>query len=397
MSKRHFPSNESMTSLAFRLNMMDPIILEVSISSLAEWSLRRQYSPALEETRCKSAMRLIRLVRDGLEQPGPVSDATLIGMMALSWRPANCCPHVGPMRGLFRDIGIDHLGGHENLAHYEFAEESWAAFLYFLNMRGGIETVDLGGGSESFTLADNMNAAVTGKAPTIDLCKPFQHVFKTWLPQMRPPLTEAATFPVDDDFKELLLDLRICCQEIEEYTIRVKKLGSTGSTSMVVPYQNIVQHRLMSLRQKDNGIGSDTAGSAEGICRAATLVFTLGVTFPLPRAEPLANAAAGLGQAMRNSSSIPNRRFLFWAAMLGAIATGAAEVSAASEGNESAKHSYLFFLDQTRRLRGELGLTTWDAAKALLESFVWLDAACDEGAWKVWTQSLRPSQAAAGK
>ena len=150
-----------------RLNMMEPIVLEVTISSLAEWSLRRQYSPALEETKCKSAMRLIRLVRDRLQQPGPVSDATLIGMMALSWRPANCCPHVGPLRGLFRDIGIDHMGVHENLAHYKFAEESWAAFLYCLNMRGGIETVDLHGGSESFTLADNMNAAVTGKAPTV--------------------------------------------------------------------------------------------------------------------------------------------------------------------------------------------------------------------------------------
>ena len=150
----------------------------------------------------------------------------------------------------------------------------------------------------------------------------------------------------------------------------------------------------MSLRQNGSGGG---AGGAEDICRAATLVFTLGVTFPLPRAEPLANAAAGLGHAMRNSNNIPNRRFLFWAAMLGAIATGAADTSSASEGNENAKQSYMFFLEQTRRLRGELGLTTWDAAKALLKTFVWLDGACDEGAWKVWTQSLRPSQAAAGK
>lgn len=231
----------------------------------------------------------------------------------------------------------------------------------------------------------------------IGLCKPFQHVLQTWLSQLRPPLTEVAAFPVDGDFKELLLDLRICCQEIEEYAIRVKKLGDAGSTGMVVPYQNIVQHRLMSLRREGSGSGSFSAGSAENICRAATLVFTLGVTFPLPRAEPLANAAADLGHAMRSSCNIPNRRFLFWAAMLGAIATGATEVSAASEGNEDVKQSYLFFLDQTRRLRGELGLTTWDAAKALLKSFVWLDEACDEGAWKVWTQSLRPSQAAAGK
>ncbi|KAK8028616.1 hypothetical protein PG991_005672 [Apiospora marii] len=399
MSEVFFTSSDMMTSLAFQLNMMEPIVLEVAISSLAEWSLRRQYSPALEETKCKSAVRLIRLVRDSLQQPGPVSDATLIGMMALSWRPADCCPHAGPLRGLFRDIGIDHLGAHENLAHYEFAEESWAAFLYCLNMRGGIETVDLHGASESFTLADNMNAAVTGKAPTVGLCKPFQHIVQTWLPQIRPPLAEVAAFPVDNDFKKLLLDLRICCQEIEEYTVRVKKLGDTGSTGMVVPYQNIVQHRLMSLPRddSDSDSGSGSRGSANDICQAAILVFTLGVTFPLPRAEPLANAAAGLGHAMRNSNNIPNRRFLFWAAMLGAIATGLAEASAASEGNENAKQSYMFFLDQTRRLRGELGLTTWDAAKALLKGFVWLDGACDEGAWKVWTQSLRPSQAAAGK
>jgi len=167
----------------------------------------------------------------------------------------------------------------------------------------------------------------------------------------------------------------------------------------VVPYQNIVQHRLMSRKRREyDGESSGSENSAEEICRAAALVFALGVTFPLPRADPLANAAADLGRAMRNgSSTIKNqtRPFLFWAAMLGAIATGEAPASA-GEGNEGAK-LYRFFLDQTRRLRSELGLTTWDAAKAMLKMFVWLDRACDEGAWKVWTQSLRPGQAAVGK
>lgn len=426
-----------MTNLTFRLNMTEPVVLELTIGGMAEWSLLRQYSPAIEEIRCKSAMRLIRLVRDGLHQQesaGVVSDATLIGMMGLCWRPANCCPHPpGPLRGLFRAVGIDHLGVHENLAHYEFAKEQWAAFLYCLNMRGGIENVDLQGGSESFTLADNVNAAVTGKAPTvctlaavilsplmycigsrdlgshvplnlqIGLCKPFRHVLQTWLPQVRSPLTEVAAFPVDDEFKELLLDLRLCCQEIDEYAIRVKKLGDTGSTGMVVPYQNIVQHRLMSRKQRNSGdsdSSNSSVSSAEDICRAAVLVFTLGVTFPLPRADPLAHAAADLGRAMRRSNSSSKnqtRPFLFWSAVLGAIATGAAEAGASpGVGNENAK-LYRFFLDQTRRLRGGLGLTTWDSAKAMLKTFVWLDKACDEGAWKVWTQSLRPSQNTAGK
>ncbi|KAK8011131.1 hypothetical protein PG990_010096 [Apiospora arundinis] len=378
LSERYFPSNEKMTNLTFRLNMTEPVVLELTIGGMAEWSLLRQYSPAIEEIRCKSAMRLIRLVRDGLHQQesaGVVSDATL----------------------------IDHLGVHENLAHYEFAKEQWAAFLYCLNMRGGIENVDLQGGSESFTLADNVNAAVTGKAPTIGLCKPFRHVLQTWLPQVRSPLTEVAAFPVDDEFKELLLDLRLCCQEIDEYAIRVKKLGDTGSTGMVVPYQNIVQHRLMSRKQRNSGdsdSSNSSVSSAEDICRAAVLVFTLGVTFPLPRADPLAHAAADLGRAMRRSNSSSKnhtRPFLFWSAVLGAIATGAAEAGASpGVGNENAK-LYRFFLDQTRRLRGELGLTTWDSAKAMLKTFVWLDKACDEGAWKVWTQSLRPSQNTAGK
>ncbi|KAK8090628.1 hypothetical protein PG994_000133 [Apiospora phragmitis] len=383
MSQRYFPTNDEMTSLMFRLNMLEPVALEVSISCLAEWSLLRQYSPALEETKCRSSMRLIRLVRDGLQRPGAVSDSTLVGMMALSWRPANCCPHAGPLRGLFRDVGIDRLGVHENLAHYELAEESWAAFLYCLNMRGGIENIDLHCGSESFTLADN-----------IGLCRAFQHVFQTWLPQVRPPLTEAAAFPVDDGLKELLLDIRVCCQEIEEYVIRAKNLGDPGLTGMVVPYQNIVQHRLMSLRREEG-----SGGSAEDICRAAALVFTLGVTFPLPRAEPLASAAADLARIMHSSSNtVQNRRFLFWTAMLGAIAAGATESPAAAtnEGNESAG-LYMFFLDHTRRFRAELGLTTWDAAKAMLKTFLWLDRACDEGAWKVWSQTLRPSQAAVSK
>ncbi|KAK8119129.1 uncharacterized protein PG998_003755 [Apiospora kogelbergensis] len=323
LSETYFPSREKMTNLTFRLNMLEPVVLEMSIGSVAEWSLLRQYSPAVEEIRCKSAMRLIRLVRNGLQHQqtaGAVSDATL----------------------------IDHLGVRENLAHYEFAEEHWAAFLYCLKMRGGIGNIDLHGGSESFTLADNVNAAVTGKAPTIGLCKPFQEILQMWLPQVRPHLTEVAAFPVDNDFKELLLDLRLCCQEIEEYAIRVKKLGDTNSTGMVVPYQNIVQHRLMSWRRRDNNGNSNSSSAdiVEEIWRAAILVFTLGVTFPLPRADPLANAAADLGRAMRSSSTVKDqsRPFLFWAAMLGAIATGAAGSSApAGEGTDSTK-LYRFFL-----------------------------------------------------
>ncbi|KAK7956661.1 uncharacterized protein PG986_005883 [Apiospora aurea] len=139
---------------------------------------------------------------------------------------------------------------------------------------------------------------------------------------------------------------------------------------MVVPYQNIVKHRLMSLRGEGGG-----EGSAEDICRGAVLICTLGLTFPLQRGEPLAKAAADLARIMSSSNMIQNSHFLFWAAMLGAVVIGAGEKATAAidEGTEGAE----------LRLRAERGLTTWDAAKATLKRFLWLDIACDEAAWKV--------------
>ncbi|KAK7956662.1 uncharacterized protein PG986_005884 [Apiospora aurea] len=125
MSQRYFSINEEITSLMFHLNMLEPVVLEVSISCPTGWSLFRQYSPALEETKCRLSVRLIRQVHDGLQRSaGVVSDSTLIGMMSLNWRPAHCCPHAGPLQGLFRDNGIDRLGVHESLDHCELAEGS---------------------------------------------------------------------------------------------------------------------------------------------------------------------------------------------------------------------------------------------------------------------------------
>ncbi|KAK8051523.1 hypothetical protein PG993_002908 [Apiospora rasikravindrae] len=294
-------------------------------------------------------------------------------------------PKEKPFRGFFRDIGIDRQGVHENLAHYEFAEESWAAFLYCLDMRGGIEKMDRHCGSESFTLADNVNAAVTGKPPTAyrSLQSIQARVPSLIVPFVRQSLTEAAAFPVDDSLEGLMLDIRVCYQEIEEYVIRVKKLGDT--------------HRLMSLR-RDGGSGD----SAEDVCQAVVLVFTLGVTFPLPRAEPLPNAATDLERIMSSSSSISNAIQntvsysgpQCWARSR--QGQGEAPAAAVDEGVEIAKRYRLFF-DKTRRRRAEPGLTIWHAAKAMLKTFFWLGSACDAGAWKVWTQSLQLTQAATSK
>jgi hypothetical protein len=184
-------------------------------------------------------------------------------------------------------------------------------------------------------------------------------------------LDTADVLNTDDDFKNIWLDLRVCCSLIED-SLEQRRSGLPLSLELLGHCRDIVQHRLLSLPDGRDDIE---------VVRLATLVFTYGVTYPLPRPEILHNICALLLEALHKPHCVAahSDELLFWAAMMGALGVG------------EAKDNGQDFIIYLRRVTTRLGLTRWEDAQPLLKKFVWLSAACDRGARLIWTDIFRSS------
>ncbi|KAH8901183.1 hypothetical protein GQ53DRAFT_800743 [Thozetella sp. PMI_491] len=235
-----------------------------------------------------------------------------------------------PQIGRFKSLGIEQLGG--------------------LDLEGQLET-------------DLIRASIKLGHPS-----PFRLVLED-LNARRRPLTSMLLFRVNKHFKEILLDLRLCCKLLDEMYDRISA-GCPRKDGMLAYYRDIVQYRLLSL----------PCGCTEmEIARLASLVFTYGVTHPMVRPEPLRKAVRLLSQSLRMQRYTygQSAEFLFWAAMVGALGTN-------PEAEEEALFQY--FVDEISASRKRLNLSTWQSAVAVLKGFIWLDRACNEGARIIWTK-----------
>jgi len=105
------------------------------------------------------------------------------------------------------------------------------------------------------------------------------------------------------------------------------------------------------------------------MCRIAAIIFSLGVTFPLPPENaPLSILAKLLWIELRRfdddmiwSCSVAIR-ILCWALTLGGVAT---------EGTRDRQ----WFVSKIKAISSRHALFTWDAVKCVLGSIVWLDCA----------------------
>jgi hypothetical protein len=204
------------------------------------------------------------------------------------------------------------------------------------------------------------------------MCRSFQDILRDEMVCDRPAEEEAQGFRVDEEFKTLLLDLRRLCRLLEAYCRATAAAavvnGKRPDPGDVVNRRDIIQHRVLALPRNDG---------AE-ICRLATLAFTLGVTYPLPRRRPLRLAATLLAQALQDPLQTKDQMpsLIFWAIMLGGLAAGSGDDTLA-----------IFYRCRLKEAIDELGLRTWPAAKLVLQRFIWLGRACDEGGHALWAKS----------
>lgn len=150
------------------------------------------------------------------------------------------------------------------------------------------------------------------------------------------------------------------------------------NNQMICDWRNLLQHRVLSLPARQDSILSSTKYEVIRIC---ILIYSIGVTFPLPGpAAPFMPLAKMLSSNLRNmnfefgSLVLPERQDLFlWVLTMGCIA-------AASSLERS------WFVERLYAHTCSLGIIQWSQYKTRLKKFLWLDLACDMAGRLLWNE-----------
>lgn len=363
------PDREPIERVLFRKTIENDLRLDATI--YAQWTVMFSQNTTEKRTPLLALNRVLKRVREAIAT-GTVTDTIMFCILVLSAKPLGPTLITDSGHGLFQPPApqagcIDHIGA------IECHGEHMAVLRRLVQERGGISNIKAPSLPEHLQYIDLLDSSQLVTTPAFELCFSYNHVLETDMTQCRFPLNHADSFPIDDNFKEIILDLRRCCQILDDTCIESQG-ADQGSLSyrMLPTYREIVHHRLLSLPRGY----PDTE-----ICRLATLIFSYGVTLPLPNPRPIRSLVQQLREALTTPLYAANQNdgLLFWATMLGAMA---------SFNDTTEDDLHIFFLVRLRILATELAVCSWEAARALLEKFVWLSRACDDGARYVWENLL---------
>jgi len=154
--------------------------------------------------------------------------------------------------------------------------------------------------------------------------------------------------------------------------------------------RNALQHRLLCLppgmelndslepNPSDDGNVSPCDLLAYEACRLTALIYSVMVTFPLPRSKYARDCGLTtleqVFSAVDPSSQGPDAaRLYFWCLIVAGIGAFDHEHRA-------------WFMAQTRKLAQELQVWSWEEAEAILITFAWLKCACSSAGRDFWDQ-----------
>jgi len=155
---------------------------------------------------------------------------------------------------------------------------------------------------------------------------------------------------------------------------------SVRDVSLLADQRNLTQHTILSLAPAADlhTFFSLTHAATYEACRLAALIFGVGVLFPIPAQNtPLNNIARLIQDVLHQPTSselwsAPSTRMpLIWILTLGGIAA-----------NDTPERAW--FVSALADIMAQTGLRTWPSLKAVLESMLWYDAACDLAAEALW-------------
>ncbi|EXJ61392.1 uncharacterized protein A1O5_11706 [Cladophialophora psammophila CBS 110553] len=398
-------TNESLTSAFFHLSMVDDLLLNSFV-----WTAALAMSMHLPHTAiandavmfaCQN--RAVQSIREHIDR-NQVSDSLIFAVLALTIRdtdPRMAVHKAGGGEHCFGgfDPPLRSLGWIQYFSHFRWTPSHMLAVKSLVAARGGLQHVSMPGVAEQIQSTDILRASLSLCRPNFTLCRLYQHVLENHVKMVRPPrerLDEAFPTIHDTDFKDLLLDMRMYCRELERIAAESGGAsegggggGGDGAADDLVAssgvawetnvYRNLIQHRLLRLPR----YGS----REEELCRLAAMIFSYGVIYPVARPRPLRVLAKQLRIEVEHHPSSPSiatcngpttagrgAAFLLWIAVLGALA------SKNSDDDEA------FFVDLVATCSARLEVVDFAHLRALVCRFLWLAGACDEGAYDVWAK-----------
>lgn len=389
----------------YQMVLSDSLLMNTQILRLATEQLRRAYDPGLWQLLLDLQADVFPRLRQALSTAtaaGGVSDGVIWAVHILSITKTPPSPREA--LGLF-DRPVASLGYTGAIGPYIFDPRHHSVFPFLLRQRGGLRAVRSPALAEVFQFVDVLSAAHDYGAPAFGFTDTSLLLLDRLAARRAPP-ARVARFGVDPAFQEVLLDVLVCCAELEEYSVAVKVSrsraaagagvrGGGGSASaqppkppkLLLQHRNLIHHRLLSI---------PPGQPATEICRLATLLFVYGViwshvAFPHPRYwDPMRKLSedlrAALSDPMYTRGADPG--FLLWAAMMGGLACSSYVQDCDEPDVVGAADDALpsFFIQELRlrNLHEDLQLSSWTEAKSLLSRYLWMDYACDRGGQMLW-------------
>lgn len=154
----------------------------------------------------------------------------------------------------------------------------------------------------------------------------------------------------------------------------------TPNKAKMAVHRNLIQYRLLSLPVREELAERGSASSkVYELCRLAAMIFSFGVIFPMPSDTPRLSLVKRLRYCleMGDDKAIPSHAndFLLWVLVIGGMA---------ADRTPDAP----WYIRRLAQLGKRLNLPSWRAAKKMIESYLWLDRACDHGGIQLWVKVI---------
>ncbi|KZL81272.1 hypothetical protein CI238_00378 [Colletotrichum incanum] len=358
-------AGEPLQAALCRAAMSDPLVFHaVLVGGASQLTFRTR---SIEDNRVllKAESQIARTVRQQLSAgTTTVSDTVLFAIMSMALKQNT---YLLSLVSKYRyagdfDTPVKSLGGLDWMGLIDMAPNHTAMWMYLLRARDASLSDKVPGLIDYLQATDLLRASALLQKPGMEMQEAFRFL-EDKAAAIRPDSSEADAFHVEAHFKNILLDIRVCCQLID--TFSEQEHPHSSETVRFIHYRNLVLYRLLSL----------PPGVSE-TCRLTTLIFNYGVLYPFPDPRLLWKLTRQLATLLSDSQHTTNEdtEFLLWTAVIGGIAAAGTMM-------------YDSFAASVNKFADELGLDHWSGTVTLLESFIWHERACGVGGRTLWARA----------
>ncbi|XRM40629.1 hypothetical protein ABZX51_003937 [Aspergillus tubingensis] len=188
-------------------------------------------------------------------------------------------------------------------------------------------------------------------------------------------LTLLGTIDLDPELRKVMQELKVYTATIDDY---VSGRSSSYRPQAICDQRNLVQYHLMSIGR----ITGTGLGAISEVCRLATSIYSIGVTFPLSGVRaPFETLAKALQSELDTNKLLDTWPVLehgdilfLWILMMGGIA--------ARNGPGSD-----WFIESLAEVMSVSDNVQWSCVKEKLRMILWLDIACEMAGKEVWGEA----------